>query len=296
MQTLDTRGDFAADMRLIGIAAAAALVGFLSTGVAYVLLRLIRLFTDLFFFHSWSTMGHSPAENTLGLWVIPVPILGGLIIGLLARFGSEKIRGHGIPEAIEAILFGKSRMSLRVALLKPLSSAIAIGSGGPFGAEGPIIMTGGALGSLLGQRLRITGAERKTLLVAGAVAGMTAIFGTPIAAVMLAVELLLFELRPRSLLPVAVACAVAAFSRPYLFDAGPLFPLQTPVVTPICLLSCVLAGLASGALSWVLSTSLYRVEDVFQPVADPLDVVACDRCRRRWRRRLSTAASPRCRI
>ena len=263
MQTLDTRGDFAADMRLIGIAAAAALVGFLSTGVAYVLLRLIRLFTDLFFFHSWSTMGHSPAENTLGLWVIPVPILGGLIIGLLARFGSEKIRGHGIPEAIEAILFGKSRMSLRVALLKPLSSAIAIGSGGPFGAEGPIIMTGGALGSLLGQRLRITGAERKTLLVAGAVAGMTAIFGTPIAAVMLAVELLLFELRPRSLLPVAVACAVAAFSRPYLFDAGPLFPLQTPAVTPICLLSCVLAGLASGALSWVLSTSLYRVEDVF---------------------------------
>jgi H+/Cl- antiporter ClcA/predicted transcriptional regulator len=263
MQTLDIRGDFAADMRLIGIAAAAALVGFLSTGVAYVLLRLIRLFTDLFFFHSWSTMGHSPAENTLGLWVIPVPILGGLIIGLLARFGSEKIRGHGIPEAIEAILFGKSRMSLRVALVKPLSSAIAIGSGGPFGAEGPIIMTGGALGSLLGQRLRITGAERKTLLVAGAVAGMTAIFGTPIAAVMLAVELLLFELRPRSLLPVAVACAVAAFSRPYLFDAGPLFPLQTPAVTPICLLSCVLAGLASGALSWVLSTSLYRVEDVF---------------------------------
>jgi len=263
MQTLDTRGDFAADMRLIGIAAAAALVGVLSTGVAYVLLRLIRLFTDLFFFHSWSTMGHSPAENTLGLWVIPVPILGGLIIGLLARFGSEKIRGHGIPEAIEAILFGKSRMSLRVALVKPLSSAIAIGSGGPFGAEGPIIMTGGALGSLLGQRLRITGAERKTLLVAGAVAGMTAIFGTPIAAVMLAVELLLFELRPRSLLPVAVACAVAAFSRPYLFDAGPLFPLQTPAVTPICLLSCVLAGLASGALSWVLSTSLYRVEDVF---------------------------------
>ena len=225
MQTLDTRGDFAADMRLIGIAAAAALVGFLSTGVAYVLLRLIRLFTDLFFFHSWSPMGHSPAENTLGLWVIPVPILGGLIIGLLARFGSEKIRGHGIPEAIEAILFGKSKMSLGVALLKPLSSAIAIGSGGPFGAEGPIIMTGGALGSLLGQRLRITGAERKTLLVAGAVAGMTAIFGTPIAAVMLAVELLLFELRPRSLLPVAVACAVAAFSRPLFVRSRTAVPV-----------------------------------------------------------------------
>jgi H+/Cl- antiporter ClcA len=263
MQNLDTRGDFAADVRLVAIAAVAAVIGLLSTGVAYILLRLIHVFTNLFFFHSWSPMSHSPAANQLGLWVIPVPILGGLIIGLLARFGSDKIRGHGIPEAIEAILFGKSRMSLRVALLKPLSSAIAIGSGGPFGAEGPIIMTGGALGSLLGQQLRITGAERKTVLVAGAVAGMTAIFGTPIAAVMLAVELLLFELRPRSLLPIAVACAVAAFSRPYLFDPGPLFPLQTPVATPICLLSCVIAGLASGMLSWVLSTSLYKIEDAF---------------------------------
>jgi CIC family chloride channel protein len=263
MDTVDTRRDFAADARLLAITAAAAVIGLFSTGVAYLLLRLIRLFTDLFFFHSWSVTGHSPADNQLGLWVIPVPIFGGLIIGLLARFGSEKIRGHGIPEAIEAILFGKSRMSLRVAILKPLSSAIAIGSGGPFGAEGPIIMTGGALGSLLGQRLRITGAERKTLLVAGAVAGMTAIFGTPIAAVMLAVELLLFELRPRSLLPVTVACAVAAFSRPYLFDSGPLFPLQTAAPTPISLLSCVIAGLACGALSWLLSTALYRIEDAF---------------------------------
>ena len=263
MQTSDTRGDFAADSRLVGIAGAAAVIGLLSTGAAYLLLRLIRLFTDLFFFHTWSTAAHSPALNTLGYWVIIVPVIGGLMIGLMARFGSDKIRGHGIPEAIEAILFGKSKMSLRVALLKPLSSAIAIGSGGPFGAEGPIIMTGGALGSLLGQQLRISGAERKTLLVAGAVAGMTAIFGTPIAAVMLAVELLLFELRPRSLLPVAVACAVAAFSRPLFFDPGPLFPLETPVVTPIILLSCVLAGLVSGALSWVLSTSLYKIEDLF---------------------------------
>jgi H+/Cl- antiporter ClcA/predicted transcriptional regulator len=181
----------------------------------------------------------------------------------MARFGSAKIRGHGIPEAIEAILFGKSKMSLKVALLKPLSSGIAIGSGGPFGAEGPIIMTGGALGSLLGQYLRITGGERKTLLVAGAVAGMTAVFGTPIAAVLLAVELLLFELRPRSLLPVAVACAVAGFARYSFFANGPLFPLQTSVVTPICLLSCLLAGVASGALSWALSTSLYKIEDAF---------------------------------
>jgi H+/Cl- antiporter ClcA/CBS domain-containing protein len=259
----DLRRDFAADARLLGIAAAAAVIGALSTIAASALLQLIQLFTHLFFFHSWSRAAISPARNTLGLWVIPVPIAGALIIGLMARFGSEKIRGHGIPEAIEAILFGKSKMSLQVALLKPLSSGIAIGSGGPFGAEGPIIMTGGALGSLLGQYLRITGSERKTLLVAGAVAGMTAIFGTPIAAVMLAVELLLFELRPRSLFPVAVACAVAAFARPYLFAAGPLFPLQTPSVTPICLLSCLLAGIASGALSWALSTSLYKVEDAF---------------------------------
>ena len=263
MQASDTRSDFAADIRLLGIAATAAVVGVLSTVAAYALLQLIRLFTNIFFFHSWSTAANSPAHNTLGLWVIPVPVAGALIIGLMARFGSEKIRGHGIPEAIEAILFGKSRMSLKVALLKPLSSGIAIGSGGPFGAEGPIIMTGGALGSLLGQTLRITGGERKALLVAGAVAGMTAVFGTPIAAVMLAVELLLFELRPRSLLPVTVACAVAAFFRSYFFDAGPLFPLQTAAVTPICLLSCLLAGVASGALSWVLSTSLYRIEDAF---------------------------------
>ena len=263
MQTPDTRRDFAADARLLGIAVAAAFVGVLSTVAAWALLQLIRLFTNIFFFHSWSTMANSPAHNTLGLWVIPVPIVGGLIIGFMARFGSEKIRGHGIPEAIEAILFGKSKMSLKVALLKPLSSGIAIGSGGPFGAEGPIIMTGGAVGSLLGQFLHITGSERKALLVAGAVAGMTAIFGTPIAAVMLAVELLLFELRPRSLLPVAVACAVAAFSRSYFFDTGPLFPLQTSAVTPICLVSCLLAGVASGALSWVLSTSLYKIEDAF---------------------------------
>ena len=263
MQTSDARRDFAADARLPRITAAAALVGVLSTVAAYALLQLIRLFTNIFFFHSWSMAANSPAHNTLGLWVIPVPIVGALIIGCMARFGSEKIRGHGIPEAIEAILFGKSRMSLKVALLKPLSSGIAIGSGGPFGAEGPIIMTGGALGSLLGQYFRISGGERKTLLVAGAVAGMTAIFGTPIAAVMLAVELLLFELRPRSLLPVAVACAVAGFARSYFFGIEPLFPLQTSVVTPICLFSCLLAGIASGALSWALSTSLYKVEDAF---------------------------------
>ena len=262
-RTQDERRDFASAHRLPAIVAIAAVVGGVSALAAWLLLHLIRVFTNLFFFQTLSDRVASPADNTLGLAVIAVPAIGGLVIGLMARYGSEKIRGHGIPEAIEAILFNKSRMSPKVALLKPVSSGIAIGSGGPFGAEGPIIMTGGALGSLAGQFFHITGAERKTLLVAGAVAGMTAVFGTPIAALMLAVELLLFELRPRSLLPVAVACCVAAAARPFLMDAGALFPLQTAVPGLLTLASCVLAGLAAGALSWTVSTSLYKVEDLF---------------------------------
>ncbi|MEO7107271.1 MAG: chloride channel protein, partial [Rhodoferax sp.] len=257
------RRDFASANRLPAIVAIAAVVGGMSTVAAWLLLHLIRFFTNLFFFQILSDREISPATNTLGLAVIAVPAIGGLIIGLMARFGSEKIRGHGIPEAIEAILFNKSRMSPKVAVLKPISSGIAIGSGGPFGAEGPIIMTGGALGSLAGQFFHITGAERKTLLVAGAVAGMTAVFGTPIAAVMLAVELLLFELRPRSLLPAAVACCVAAATRPLLMASGPLFPLHTAVPDFMTLSACVIAGLAAGALSWVVSTTLYKVEDLF---------------------------------
>ncbi|HEU4842944.1 MAG TPA: chloride channel protein [Burkholderiaceae bacterium] len=257
-----SRRDFAGDLRLT-IVAMAALVGLLSTLAASALLRLIHFFTNLFFFQTFSLADRSPALNTLGWWVLVVPVIGGLIIGLMARYGSEKIRGHGIPEAIEAILFGQSTMSPKVAMLKPLSSGIAIGSGGPFGAEGPIIMTGGALGSLVAQYLHLTGAERKTLLVAGAVAGMTAIFGTPIAAVLMAVELLLFELRPRSLLPVAVACAVAGFTRALVLDGGALFPLQTLEPTASVLPGCLVAGTVAGALAWLLSTSLYRVEDWF---------------------------------
>jgi len=257
------RGDFARNTHLLRITVMAAVIGGLSTVAAYVLLDLIRFFTNLFFFQTLSVADRSPATHTLGAWVIVVPVLGGLIVGLMARYGSDKIRGHGIPEAIEAILFGKSKMSPKVAVLKPLSSGIVIGSGGPFGAEGPIIMTGGAIGSLLAQHFHLTAAERKALLVAGATAGMTAVFGTPVAAVLLAVELLLFELRPRSLLPVAVACAVAGFARPLLMEPGPLFPLQTPVPQPTVLLFCVLAGLACGVLGFLLSTSLYKVEDLF---------------------------------
>lgn len=263
MQTHVLRRDFATDTTLFRTVALAAVIAALATVAAAVLLGLIRFFTNLFFFQTLSFADHSPAGNTLGLWVIAVPVIGGLIVGLMARFGSDKIRGHGIPEAIEAILFGKSRMSPRVAVLKPLSSGIVIGSGGPFGAEGPIIMTGGAIGLLLAQCFRLTAAERKTLLVAGATAGMTAVFGTPVAAVLLAVELLLFEWRPRSMLPVAVACAVAGFLRVLVLEPGPLFPLATAPATLPALGSCVIAGLLCGALSRSLSTALYKTEDLF---------------------------------
>ena len=263
MKPYDARRDFAGDARLLLIGGIAAVIGVLSTGTAWLLLRGIHLFTNRFVFQTVSTDFHSPAAHTLGAWVIVVPVIGGLIIGFIARYGSEQIRGHGIPEAIEAILFKKSAMSPKVAVLKPLASAIAIGSGGPFGAEGPIIMTGGAVGSLIAQHFHVSGAERKTLLVAGAVAGMTAVFGTPIAALLLAVELLLFELRPRSLLPVAIACAVAGFLRPLVMEAGPLFPQQSLALQPVALVSCAVAGVLCGAMAWLLSTALYRIEDGF---------------------------------
>ncbi|WP_027794739.1 chloride channel protein [Paraburkholderia acidipaludis] len=261
--TSEHKGDFTTDVRLLRISAIAAVGGALSTVAADFLLHLIRFFTNLFFFQTISTANHSPSQNTLGLFVVAAPVIGGLLVGLIARYGSEQVRGHGIPEAIEAILFGKSKMSPKVAVLKPLASAIAIGSGGPFGAEGPIIMTGGAIGSLVAQFFHLTSAERKSLLVAGAVAGMTAVFGTPIAAVLLAIELLLFELRPRSLLPVAIACAVAGFTRPLLLGSGPLFPLHTLPLGPIGFVASAAAGVIAGALSWGLSTSLYKMEDLF---------------------------------
>jgi H+/Cl- antiporter ClcA len=263
MNKYDNRRDFDGQPRLMLITSIAAVVGACSTVTADLLLHAIRFFTNLFFFQTLSTQFTSPATHTLGAWVIVVPVIGGLIIGLIARYGTEAIRGHGIPEAIEAIMFKKSTMSPKVAVLKPLASGIAIGSGGPFGAEGPIIMTGGAVGSLVAQHFHLTSAERKALLVAGATAGMTAVFGTPIAALLLAVELLLFELRPRSLAPVAVACAVAGFLRPLLIESGPLFPLHTAVLPPSALISCLIGGVLCGAMAWALSTALYRVEDGF---------------------------------
>jgi H+/Cl- antiporter ClcA len=201
----------------------------------------------------------------LGLLVVLVPVIGGVIIGIMARYGSERIRGHGIPEAIEAILLNGSRVEPKLAILKPLSSAISIGSGGPFGAEGPIIMTGGAFGSMAAQFFHLTSTERKTLLVAGAAGGMSATFAAPIAAAMLAAELLLFEWKPRSLIPVALASATAAVIRRYLLGLGPLFPVppHPANVSPEGLLFCAFAGLLAGVLSTILTNMVYWSEDAF---------------------------------
>ena len=259
------QGDFTATYRVIIISLLAVAIGLLSTVVAYALLRLIGLFTNLFYFHRWSFALASPAENTLGGHAVLVPVAGALIIGLMARYGSERIRGHGIPEALESILINGSKVQPRLAILKPLSSAISIGSGGPFGAEGPIIMTGGAFGSMVAQLFHLSSAERKTLLVAGAAAGMSATFAAPLASGLLAVELLLFEWKPRSMIPVALASATAGAFRRYIIGIGPLFPVPAhPVfIGPSGLAGCVVAGLLAGLLSALLTWAVYASEDAF---------------------------------
>ena len=258
-------GDFSTTLRVLPISGLAVIIGAICAFVALALLRLIGLFTNVFYFGRWSATFVSPAGNHLGWYSVLVPIGGAFIIGIMARYGSERIRGHGIPEAIEAILISGSRVEPKVAFLKPVSSAISIGSGGPFGAEGPIIMTGGAFGSMIAQLFHLTSAERKTLLVAGAAGGMSATFASPVAAVLLAVELLLFEWKPRSLIPVALASAVAAVVRRYLLGFGPLFPVPAhPLhIGPVSLLGCALVGLLAGILSALLTISVYAAEDAF---------------------------------
>jgi chloride channel protein, CIC family len=265
-ETLDHLGDFTTNTRVLPIAALAVAIGFAAAFVAAALLNLIGLFTNLFFFQRLSTALVSPATNHLGAFVIAVPVVGALFIGVMARYGSERIRGHGIPEAIEAILISGSRVEPKLALLKPLSSAISIGSGGPFGAEGPIIMTGGAVGSLIAQFFHLTSAERKTLLVAGAAAGMSATFAAPVASVMLAVELLLFEWKPRSIIPVALASVTAAAMRRQLLGVGPIFPVPPhPLfIGANGLAACVVVGLLAGGLSALLTAAVYASEDFFQ--------------------------------
>ncbi|MGH8304420.1 MAG: chloride channel protein, partial [Steroidobacteraceae bacterium] len=257
--------DFSSDRRLLSLAAMAIVVGTGGAGAAWALSRLINVVTHLAYFGRFSAAPVSIADHTLGPWAVLVPIAGCLIIGLMARFASEKIRGHGIPEAIEAILIGRSRIEARVAILKPLSSAISIGTGGPFGAEGPIIMTGGAIGSLFAQLFHLSNAERKTLLVAGAAAGMSATFGTPVAAILLAVELLLFEWKPRSFVPVTVASIVAAAWRFSALGSDPLFPLAMGhALSGSGLLLCVALGVGAGLASGALTGMVYGTEDLFE--------------------------------
>jgi len=231
---------------------------------AWILVKLIAIATNLFWFGRLSADTVAIIDASVGFMVVFIPIIGSLIVGLMARFGSDKIRGHGIPEAIETILFGESRLSVKVALLKPLSSAISIGSGGPFGAEGPIIMTGGAIGSLFAQCFHLSAAERKTLLVAGAAAGMTAIFGTPLAAILLAVEVLLFEWKPRSFVPVVVAVLISFAWRPFIIGSGPMFATALAVPASAWNLPAAAGiGIVVGLEAAFLSTALYRIEDLF---------------------------------
>lgn len=262
---VETLGDFTATPRLLWLCVLALCIGLVSAAVAKMLLALIAAATNLFYFQRWSTAAVRPADHHLGPLAILVPVAGALIIGLMARYGSDRIRGHGIPEAIEAILMNGSRVEPKVAVLKPISSAISIGSGGPFGAEGPIIMTGGAVGSVIAQFFHLTAAERKTLLVAGAAAGMSATFAAPVASVLLGVELLLFEWKPRSVIPVALASAAAAAARRPLLGMGPLFPVvpHPAAIGFEGLAACLLAGLLAGGLAALLTGAVYASEDAF---------------------------------
>jgi H+/Cl- antiporter ClcA len=259
-------GDFDVSPRLLKIVAFALPIGALAAGVAWCLLRLIGLITNLVFYGRFGTALVAPGETGHSPFLILLaPVAGGLVVGLIARFGSEKIRGHGIPEAMDSVLTGESKVQPRVAVLKPIASAIAIGTGGPFGAEGPIIMTGGAVGSICAQFLQLSADERKTLLVAGAAAGMTAVFDTPLAAVLLAVELLLFEWRPRSFVPVAAAVAVAAIVRVPLLGGGPVFPVPTGALhlDAGAYALCLVSGAAAAALALIATSLVYASEDTF---------------------------------
>ncbi|QYM78872.1 chloride channel protein [Horticoccus luteus] len=256
--------DFTTDRRVLLLSALAVPIGCIAALVAKALIWLIAVITNAAFFLKFSTATSTLAGHHFGWWGVVVPVIGGLIVGLIARYGTDKIRGHGIPEALEAILLGRSLMNPKVAVLKPISSAICIGTGGPFGAEGPIIVTGGAFGSLFAQLFHLTSAERKTLLVAGAAAGMAAIFATPIAAVLLAVELLLFEWKPRSFIPVTVAAIVASAMRVPLLGDPPIFAV-TPhaLLDPKMLAIAVLIGVCIGFASGLLTMLVYACEDGF---------------------------------
>ena len=251
--------------RLLFISLLAVVIGVCISFIAKLLVYLINLITNLSFYHQFSFDSSSPATNSYGIFVIIVPVIGGIIVGLMALYGSKAIRGHGIPEAMEQILTNQSKIRPSITYLKPISSAVSIGTGGPFGAEGPIIATGGALGSTIGQLLKISSYERKILLAAGATAGMSAIFGSPIAAIFLAIELLLFEFSPRSIVPVALACITGTAGHHLLFEEGPVFPMpfvEMPGNYALAAYSAI--GIVIGLISAGITKLVYFIEDSFE--------------------------------
>jgi len=259
-----------ASFRIVLVSFLAGAIGLIAGCIAFLLYKLIGLFTNIAFYGHFSTTFVSPRLNHLDWWVIPIPVAGGLIVGIMAKYGSPKIKGHGIPEAMEAVLVNRSRIQPRVAILKPISAAIAIGTGGPFGAEGPIIQTGGAVGSLIGQIMHTTAAERKVLLACGAAAGMSATFNTPIAGVILAIELLLFEFKSRSFIPLVIASTLATAVHMQLLGVGPMFSVAAmdfniPRALPFYLLLGVICGLAAVGFTRLL----YWTEDLFEKL--PVD-------------------------
>src|SRR5271168_29244 len=264
-QVGDVRLAEPAQFRMVLMSFLAGGIGLIAGLIAFVLYKLIGLFTNLFFFHRWSTDFTSAQHNHLGWMVVVVPVIGGLIVGVMAKYGTSKIKGHGIPEAMEAVLFNRSRIAPRVAILKPISAAIAIGTGGPFGAEGPIIQTGGAIGSLVGQAFHTTAVERKVLLACGAAAGMSATFNTPIAGVILAIELLLFEFKSRSFIPLVIASTLATAVHMQLLGLGPMFQVGAmDFAIPRGLPFYLALGLICGLAAVGFSKLLYWVEDQFE--------------------------------
>ncbi len=269
-QSSDVRLGEPAHFRMVLISFLAGGIGLIAGLIAFVLYKLIGLVTNIVFYHRFVADFTSARHNQLGPWVILMPVIGGIIVGFMAKYGTPKIKGHGIPEAMEAVLMNRSRIQPRVAILKPLSAAIAIGTGGPFGAEGPIIQTGGAVGSLVGQVLHTTASERKVLLACGAAAGMSATFNTPIAGVILAIELLLFEFKARSFIPLVIASTLATAVHMQLLGAGPMFnvaPMDFGV--PHALPFYILLGLVCGLAAVGFSKLLYWTEDQFEKL--PID-------------------------
>jgi len=269
LKTSDRAGtlrDYSANSRILYTSSLAAGLGAVSAVLAWMLLEMISLCTNLFYFQRWSFIERDPWQAGRHWWLILMPVLGGLIVGLIARYLSPRVRGHGMPEAVETIVFNGGRVQPRVAILKPIATAISIGSGGPFGAEGPVIITGGAVGSVLGQLLPMTGSERTVLMVAGASAGMAATFNCPMSAILLAVEIFLFEWKPRSLVPVAIACVTAGAVRRLLL--GPDSVLQmVPTGAPVyhsAMLGALVLGIVGALVAAGLSKSVHFFESMFE--------------------------------